>query len=277
MNKNVVMAAIGLLAGVLVLAAVLLPREPAGTPVRAAGPGLHFDQSAGTEERIRALEAAVAEERNARMLLEEELQAIYAALDEMSAVQPAGPGSEDLQEARAEFRDARLQGSAAETDWRRGRLVEAGFSQDRADWILKRESELLMERMQVLYEARRTGERPPDFRSSIDPEQALRDEIGDAEYERYLEAYGRPTSVAVGAVLESSPGQRAGLQPGDQIVAYGGERVFSYDDLSGQTMAATPGQPVVVDIVRDGIPMQVVIEGGPIGISNSYFMRRGRR
>ena len=74
-------------------------------------------------------------------------------------------------------------------------------------------------------------------------------------------------------MLESSPGQRAGLQPGDQIVAYGGERVFNYNDLGQRTMAAEPGQPVVVDIVRDGIPMQVVIDGGPIGISSS----RGRR
>ena len=83
--------------------------------------------------------------------------------------------------------------------------------------------------------------------------------------------------MSVGSVLESSPGQRAGLQPGDQITAYGGERVFGYDDLSRRTMAATPGQPVVVDIVRDGVPMQVVIEGGPIGISNSRYMRPGRR
>jgi S1-C subfamily serine protease len=81
--------------------------------------------------------------------------------------------------------------------------------------------------------------------------------------------------VAVGTVLESSPAQRAGLQPGDEIVAYGGQRVFSYGDLSEQTMGTTAGQSVVVDIRRDGVPMQVVIEAGPIGISNrGYFGRR---
>ena len=78
-------------------------------------------------------------------------------------------------------------------------------------------------------------------------------------------------------MLESSPGQRAGLQPGDEIVAYGGERVFSYADLYEQTMNAAAGQPVVVDIVRNGMPMQVVIDGGPIGISNGGLMRPGRR
>lgn len=277
MNKNYLAIAIGVLAAGVALAIVLLAREPAPVLTPAADPALHFDQSAGTEARIRALEVAVAEERNARMLLEEELQVLYAALDEISA-SGAGPDEDpDGRDSDAQVRETRQQLSAVDADWRRGRLVAAGFSEDRAEWIMRRESELEMQRMQVLYEARRTGERPPDFRLSTDPERALRAEIGDAEYEQYLQAYGRSTSVAVGSVLESSPGQRAGLQPGDQIVAYGGERVFNYADLGSRTMAATPGQPVVVDIVRDGIPMQVVVESGPIGISNSRSARSGRR
>ena len=276
MNKRFLAIAISLLAGGMALAIVLTPREPAPTAIRAADPAQHFDQSAGTEERLLALEAAVAEERNARMLLEDELQALYAALDELGEAETRRVGNDEVREVRPEFREGRQQGSEAESEWRRDRLVSAGFSGERAEWILRRESELQMQRMQVMYDVRRTGERPPDFRQLMDPDAALRAEIGDFEYEQYLEAYGRSTSVAVGSVLESSPGQRAGLQPGDRIVAYGGERVFSYDDLSSRTMAATPGQPVVVDFVRDGIPMQVVIEAGPIGISGSRF-RPGRR
>ena len=277
MNKNLLAIAIGLLAGGMVLAFALFGREPAPVRVPAADPALHFDQSAGTEERIRALESAVAEERNARMLLEEELQALYEVLDELAETQASNVRDDDASEAVVRFPDTFQQGSEADAAWRRERLVSAGFPEDRADWILRRESELLMQRMQVMYDARRTGERPADFRQMMDPEGALRTEIGDAEYEQYLTAFGRSISVTVGSVLESSPGQRAGLQPGDEIMSYGGERVFSYDDLSGRTMAATPGQPVVVDIVRDGVPMQVVIEGGPIGISNNRYMRPSRR
>ncbi len=277
MNKSLLAIAISLLAGGMALAVVLLAREPEPVERPAAGPALHFDQSAGTEERIRALEAAVAEERNARMLLEEELLALYAALDEIGAAAVSTAGDSVAPDSAARFGDPRQQRSAVDTDWRLDRLVGAGFSEDRAEWIMRREAELEMQRMQVLYEARRTGERPRGFQLSMDPERALRAEIGDAEYEQYLEAYGRSTSVSVGTVLESSPGQRAGLQAGDRIVAYGGERVFNYNDLSDRTMAATPGQPVVVDIVRDGIPMQVVIDGGPIGISNNRSTRPGRR
>jgi len=95
----------------------------------------------------------------------------------------------------------------------------------------------------------------------------LRQELGDYEYERYLVANNRPTSVGVGTVLESSPGQVAGLQPGDQIVSYDGQRVFSTVDLNQQTMQGVPGESVVVDFLRDGVPMQVVVPRGPIGIS----------
>ncbi|MDJ0812915.1 MAG: PDZ domain-containing protein [Woeseiaceae bacterium] len=277
MNKNLLAITISLLAGGMALAVVLFTREPAPLATPAANPGLHFDQSAGTEQRIRALEAAVAEERNARMLLEEELQALYLALDEISAGQSVAAARSDEGSAPERSREARQQRRPDDADSLRLRLVEAGLSEDRAAWILRRESELRMQSMQAAYEYRRTGERPEGFEQIRDPDRALRAEIGDVEYEQYLEASGYPTAVAVGSVLESSPGQRAGLQPGDQIVAYGGERVFSFSDLGERTMAAEPGQPVVVDFIRDGVPMQIVVDGGPIGISGGRYLRPGRR
>ena len=153
----------------------------------------------------------------------------------------------------------------------------AGFSRRiaRTEYVARRESELQMAQMQAIFEARQSGERP-DW-SEIDPQATLRREMGDVEYEQYLEANGQPTSVAIRSVLESSPGQRAGLQPGDEIVAYGGERVFNYGELASATMRRESGESVVVDIMRDGMPMQVVLESGPIGISGqnrAFSIRR---
>jgi membrane-associated protease RseP (regulator of RpoE activity) len=272
MNKNVLAIASGLLAALAALAIVLFTREPQA-PVSAVGPTDYFDQNAATEDRILALEVAVAEERNARLLLEEELQALYAEFDALTdnTDEREGTPVADTREAREEARRQAL----ARGDRNKGRLVDAGFSEDRASWILDRVERLQMEQIQAIYDARQSGEPldRSDFR--LDPDRALRTQIGDAEYEQYLEAFGRSTSVAVGTVLESSPGQRAGLQSGDQIVGYGGQRVFSYSELSERTMNAAPGQSVVVDIIRDGAPMQIVVEAGPIGISDRRF--RGRR
>jgi predicted metalloprotease with PDZ domain len=279
MNRNAVALALGLLAAFAAMAIVLFARD-APLPIAATeaiDPAYYFDQGAAMEDRILALEAAVAQERNARLLLEEELQVLYEQIEELESTE----GS-TVEDRVAEFRDnperireARTRSAAGQSDRNLNRLIEAGFSPDRAEWLLKRESELQMQQMQMMFEARQSGERIDRNDVRLDPDQALRTEIGDAEYERYLQAYGRSTSVAVGTVLESSPGQIAGLQSGDEIVAYGGQRVFSYSELSQQTMRAQAGQSVVVDIVRDGVPMQVVVEAGPIGISNQGF--RGRR
>jgi hypothetical protein len=276
MNSKVIVIAISLVAVIAAAAVVFSVREPLPNDSATAIPSTYFDQSAATEERIFALEAAVAEERNARLLLEEELQAIYYELDELrsgpdEATEERDAITELQREAMRERADRFRAGDT--TQGRADMLIKAGFGPDRAEWIVRRESELQMDSMQAMFDARQSGERPD--RSRLDPDSALRAELGDAEYEQYLEANGRSTSVAVGSVLESSPGQRAGLQSGDQIVGYNGQRIFSYGELSNQTMSATPGQSVVVDIVRDGIPMQVVVDAGPIGISNRGF--RGRR
>jgi S1-C subfamily serine protease len=131
-----------------------------------------------------------------------------------------------------------------------------------------------MEVMQARFDARRSGEPLDRFNPSLNPNSVLRSEIGDAQYEQYLQANNRPTAISVGSVLESSPGQRAGLQPGDQIVRYDGNRVFDVSDLNEQTMLGEPGESVVVDITRDGMPVQLVLPRGPIGVTTGRFPRR---
>lgn len=274
MNKNIFAIAIGLVAVFAALAIVLFAREPQAPAEDSAE---YFDQSAAVEDRIRALEAAVAQERNARLLLEEELQALY---DEIERLGSSSASSEQPAVATEQERDAFLNRASRfrggnDVDSRVARLVAAGFSPDRAEWLARRESELQMQQMQLIFDARQSGERFDRSDIRLDPDRSLRAEIGDAEYEQYLEADGRSTAVAVGAVLESSPGQRAGIQAGDEIVAYDGQRVFSFGELNEHVMSTEAGRSVVIDIVRDGTSMQIVVESGPIGISNRGS--RGRR
>ena len=266
-----VVLAIGLAAGAFML------KEPHPAAVEEDDPGFYFDQSAAIEDRILALERAVAEERDARQLLEEELQVLYAEIDALaeqpeSREEPNETAAEGVQEARSRFDRGRFARGSEET--RIDELVQGGLPQDRAEWIVKRETEPQLETMRARFEARNSGE-PVNFSDpSLNPYALLRAEIGDDEYEQYLEASGRPTTVAVNSVMESSPGAVAGLQPGDRIVSYDGQRVFNTFDLNRQTMQGTPGATVVVDIVRDGAPMQVVLPRGPIGI---YTREGGRR
>lgn len=239
---------------------------------------IEFDNTAATEDRIEALELAVSEERRARQLLEEELLAVYAEIDSMQAAMTPSdkiePGFTEVTSADAvvDARTMREMREGRSVD-RRAAMIESGMAADRADHILRREEELRYEAMQAVFEARNAGESIDRFSRGMNPDAMLRDEIGDADYELYLEANGRPTSVGVSNVMASSPAEQAGLQSGDEIVGYDGDRVFSSFELMQLTMAGGDGN-VVVYVVRNGSPMQIVVPRGPIGVEIGRF--RGR-
>ena len=284
MNKTAIAIGISLAAGFAAAALVFNSAQQAPKPAAVADPGDYFDQTAATEDRIRALEEAVAQERNARMLLEEELQVLYTEIEDLTANDRGrrqsegadGQAGEAVRMSREQMEEIRQQRSGTASERRMAQLIDSGFPPDRAEWLVKRESELWMESLQARYEARVSGEPIDPFDPVLDAQSSLRAEIGDAEYEQYLAGTGRPTSVAISSVFESSPAQSAGLQPGDQIVSYNGTRVFDMGELNRYTMQTDPGGDVVIDIVRDGTPMQVVLPAGPIGVQITSGGRRRR-
>ncbi len=152
-------------------------------------------------------------------------------------------------------------------------LITAGFPPDRAAWIEHRTSELRMQALQAQYDAQRQG-KPFDPGQGFNGDGTLRSELGDNDYERYLKAMGRPTSVGIQGVLASSPGERAGLKPGDEVVAYDGKRVFDLRDLNTMTFEGTAGESVTVSVRREGQTVHLTMPRGPIGIVGGGF--RGR-
>ena len=235
-----------------------------------AGSPSGFDTTQSVENRIAALEQAVSDERQARQLLQEEVFYLTSELEILADLRIPPRAEEPSSESQGEeSRDTRREEMRRRNsrEGRAERLVAAGFLPSQADWILQREQELQMEALQDRFDAERSGE-PIDWTANRNQSgDALREELGEADYERYLEANNRSTNISVSSVIESSPAQVAGLQPGDQIHRYDGERVFSMTDLTRQTMVGVPGQNVVVDVMRDGNLVQVVMPRGPVGIT----------
>ena len=226
-----------------------------------------FVSSADIDARLGALESAVNAERQARQLLEEEILFLYGELESLDSAQSVS----DVQMAAAAPADTSIDPRALtrgnrmdESAQRRLTLTEAGFSAAQADWIMQRESELRMDALQARYDAMSSREQTNRFGNS---DYALREELGDAQYEMYLQASRRRTAVGVRSVFDSSPAKTAGLLPGDDITHYDGTRVFSIYDLTRQAMQGNAGENVVVNITRDGVPMQLVIPRGPLGIN----------
>lgn len=263
--------------------AYLLPaaREPATARSALPADNVFADHSSlPVAERLAALERTIQEERQARQLLQEELvylteevAALRQQSDEPATMVRAGNNADEAQgDAAASLRRSRYENRDSQ-EYRVQRLVDAGISPDRAEWILQREAQIRLSLMEARYEAQRSGE-ASDYGAQQQAEMtAFRNELGSADYERYLEGTGRPTSVVVGSVLDTSPAQNVGIQPGDEIISYAGTRVYNMSDLNRAMLEGVAGETVTAQVVRDGVTLQVAIRRGPLGITAG----RGRR
>lgn len=234
---------------------------------------------ASAEERIAHLEQALAAQVDRARTLEGRIAGLEARLAGQGRDEGAGnarrePTQADPERAQriAEMRERFTQEGPADPAAMRerarerqlDRFVEAGFTRDRAEWVMRRMEELEVQAMQAQYEAQRSGQ---PGAAPIDPQRALRGELGDAEYERLLTATGRPTQVQVMDVLASSSAERSGLQPGDQILSYAGTRIFDMRELNALTREGAPGESVTMEVRRNGQTIQVQVPRGPLGVS----------
>lgn len=200
---------------------------------------------------LRGLEEALQAERQANDVLHTALQQQIAESEQMA--ETAGTDDDWLDEVWNEF-------APAEPD-RRQLLLDAGFDAGRADWLLERESALQVDVLDA-------ATAPMDeLTTRLAARTALRKEIGDYEYEHYLAATEQSTSVAVMQVLDGSAAFEAGFMPGDEILEYDGERVFNMLELADRVRHGTQTDAVVVNIERNGAPMQLVVQRGALGIS----------
>jgi uncharacterized coiled-coil protein SlyX len=251
------------------------------TDARESGQGTSttgFDPGAAPDDRLAALERAIAEERDARRVLEDQLQELFTELERIDSPQlrmllqqfavaeqrqaePVSQGSIRRSQRRSTSRNF--------AEMRRQQLIDGGFSEARASEIRRLEDEARMDMLMAEYEARQAGEATNPWEQAYSYQSTLRDKLGDAEFEKYLQAQGNATVVTVREVIDSSPANRAGLRPGDEIVSYDGDRVFGMNDLRSMSFSGNRGEDVVVEVIRDGQRMQLVLPRGPMGITGS--------
>jgi len=274
MQKTLIAVIAALAAGFAVGAWTTRDVPPAAEP---AGTAPAFDADAPFGARIDALERAVAGERDARLVLEEQLRVLFAELERFDSpemdelLRNLAESSRAQQQAREQQETRRDPAARMRNlqEMRTEQLVAGGFTEQRARQILEIEDEVRMAALQAEYEAQRDGEALNPWELLQGSQNGLRERLGDAEYEKYLLAQGGRASITVGDVINSSPASRAGLRPGDQILSYDGQRVFSMDELRSKVFSGDPGEDVIVDIERNGQRMQLVLPRGPMGITGS--------
>lgn len=242
------------------------------------------DQSLQT--RIQQLESEIAREQQARLdqgaMLEKIRATQIAALTPSNIAGSSNTELSDVTETQAEKISeqtaAPIAAGLSPAKQRYQALISAGFTADEADSIIRRESEAAMQRLNQQYQARRERLQvlAEDSNTNARPRNSFREEIGDESYERYLTSRGLPTEVEIATVLSGSAGEAAGLQYGDRITSYGGERVFNVRELNQLTLGGAEGESVLVEFEREGETVQTTIPRGPIGITSDSSGRNNR-
>jgi C-terminal processing protease CtpA/Prc len=220
------------------------------------------------ESLVQVLDEEIAERR----LLAEQLEATQAELADLRQNLRGRVESAFESAARDQVESDIVASNAESVTSVEERMVAAGFTMDQQEQLRRREAEAVMEQIQLDDRARREGwfgtpRYYSEFEQLASGAEVLRNELGDDGYDRYLYANRRPNRIAVASVIQTSPAEQAGLRAGDVITRYGGDRIFATEQLSSLRSSGDPGAPVVVEIIRDGQPMQITMPRGPMGIT----------
>lgn len=242
------------------------------------------------EQRLILLEQGLQEERQLRLRLEQQIielsssgQVTTGSQDDVTSgnrlatlLELNGEAlPEDLTALREQIEERRNAARNNTEERQIENLIEAGFDQYQAEEIIRQTEEMQMNLLNARFQASQSGEDFDAGQMQLEAIAELRANLGEADYERYLEATNQSTNVGVSNVLASSPAEIAGMQTGDQIISYNGERVFNVNDLNRLTNSVEASGNVVVEVLRDGQPVNLSLPTGPIGITSGRA-NRGR-
>lgn len=227
------------------------------------------------EQRLQKMEAALRDTHQIQNQLFELVEEMRSRLEDNPGSQrpPAQAGASGRgAAAQADYRD-RYQ---RHREMQYQRLVDAGLAPERAEFILSVQERLQHEQMKLAYEFHHTADKSSEQARALqqqlelhrNPHGVLEQELSEREFELYQQGFGYRQEMRVNRVLEGTPAQSAGLQPGDRILSYNGKRVYHFGELQSQVMQVEPGKTVPVEIQREGSSgrQTIYVPSGPLGI-----------
>jgi hypothetical protein len=215
------------------------------------------------DEVAQLREQLAAEQEHTRQLAQE-VAALRERVDALSSTGASGGGqaapAPSAGEADAEGGPAKWFDAEA--------LRRAGMQPDEVDRLRDVFDASEMAVIELQNRAMREGwYNSPRYMAELrDLRRGLRSEIGDETYDQLLYATGRNNRVVVHDVLRGSPGESAGLAPGDVLLSYNGRRIFKPAELVEATTRTKPGETVPVDTLHGGVPQRTYVNGGPLGM-----------
>jgi hypothetical protein len=268
-------------------AAWLWSRCAAGPPTASPTPNLAAPlDPLAPQPQLAELREALASERRQRLALAAEVEWLRERIEAFAgSAAPGTPGTSAR--AAAERLDPEPAEAAMDDDapskiatphppwFDAAALASHGAPPSEIERLGEIFSESEMQRIELTHRAQREGwNRNRRYNKAIKAQQQqLREEIGDETYDLLLYATGRSNRVVLSDVLSNSPAERAGLQAGDAILSYDGERVFASRELLRATTQGELGESVAVEVLRRGEVMRLYAPRGALGAR----LRQARR
>ena len=100
---------------------------------------------------------------------------------------------------------------------------------------------------------------------SLKIETDVRRDLGEEGYEAMRFAANQPNRVVLTELLETSPAARVGLAPGDEVISYDGQRIFTPSALQLLTQGGAPGALTEIRVLRAGEERRFFLPRGPLG------------
>lgn len=155
------------------------------------------------------------------------------------------------------------------------RLLEVGFNSQQVERLRERIETFRLEAIEKEFDnsvdaATVTSAarlKPMDY-----VHQRLRQDLGDIDYGKYRRAMNLSTNVPISDVLRRSPAESAGIAVGDAITAYNGQRVFDLFEVDEIARRQATPATVIVELVRDGATLQLVVPRGSLGVVAAPWM-----
>ncbi|MBW2273559.1 MAG: PDZ domain-containing protein [Deltaproteobacteria bacterium] len=216
-----------------------------------------------------AFEAAAAE----RALLETELELLREEVDALRlalaqersgalATKPSGRPSDRPPDGPA---DERTDSKPWFDD---DALAQAGFAASEIEHLRERWEQFELDKLYLADKAEREKaegkRRQPGELAEL--RSNFRDEVGESGYDAYLYATGKHNRVVIREVLQNSPAMHSGLEQGDVVLRYEGERIYRPRELQRASRKGVEGEVVRLEVLRHGSRISVTLARGPLGV-----------
>ena len=262
-------------------ATTLWQMRPTATPVIEPTPTAATASNNAPAGEVERRLAIVEDELTREILLRQELERRLRQLEEsddrasgaIDQVQPPGPASAASRDAvepapRSHSTAARQRNTRSLSD----NLLAAGLPADTVQNIKSRIENSQLQLLELRNQAVREGwDNTSEYVEKAHELQngghGLREDFGDDVYDKYLFASGSPNRIRVREVFRGSAADLAGIRTGDVITSYASSRVFTMGELRDATTEGIAGENLLIEVLRDGVPVSLTIPRGAIGIS----------